>query len=1254
VSKAKPPGSEAKARPRAPKASGKTALPGVTRNLQEELRAAAALAELCGPLISPATSVAAMAALVLVQARRLTGSEHGYVATIDPVTGDLVAHTLTEMLEGQCLVSGAERRIVFPRSPDGHYPGLWGHALNTRTPFFTNAPEGHPSSRGGPPDHIPLTRFLAVPVLLGDQLVGQIALANAMVAYTEADLAFVGRLAEIFALAIHRTRSEEALRKSQAWLQSIFRAAPTGIGLVRNRVLQWANETLCRMLGYTEEELIGQSARMLYPTDDDFARVGEEKYAQIRAGGRGTVETRWQRKDQVVRDVLLSSTPLDPADWSVGVIFTALDITDRKRTEAELRMRTEQLEALRATTADITGELELATVLHLVVRRACELTGATAADIFLWDADRQLLVSEASYGHELNHQATTRRLGEGAMGMVAQTRRGVLIHDYRSSPIAHPDTLAHTKITASVVEPLLYRDTLLGVIGVDHEAPGRTFTDHDQAALRLFAAHAAIAIQNARLYETAQRELRQREAAEATLRRSMGQLEAVRATTADITRELDLDRLLQLITTRAAALLGLTHGVVHLWDEPSQILVTRAVTGYDAWRHDVTLRLGEGVAGTVAQRRTALIENDYRTSPLAARIFLEHSTTTAMLAAPLLYRERLLGVLAVTDDGAAHRFAEHDLELLGLFADQAAIAIENARLYGEAEQRRREAEVLAALAKSITASLDLSTVLQRVADGANGLCDGDLAAIALREGDTLVFRTWAGMATPTYISLRIGMGQGLGGKVLEQGRPIRTANYREDPAISNDFHDVALAEQFVAEIAVPIRIEDAVAGVLFVIRRTARPFTAADEAILTRLADQAAIAIANARLFQNQQQAYRELEQAQEELVRSEKLRGLGQMAAGIAHDLNNTLATILGQAELLRLRARQPEMRDGLQTLLTATTDGAQVVRRLQDFARQRGSGPLTPCSLSELVAETIEITRPRWREEPRRRGVVIEVSVDLAGLPPVQGNPAEIREVLTNLIFNAVDAMPSGGSLRFTGRVCDEAATHRPEGSSDNRAGATPGPAEPPQWVEVAVSDTGIGMTDDVRRRVFDPFFTTKGLHGTGLGLSAVYGIVERHGGQIDVTSSPGKGATFRLRFRPAAEVAQPPFRVTPSVLPSRRILLVDDDAAVRQTLAALLRASGQEVIEADSGAAAVDWLASAQVDLVLTDLGMPQVTGWDVARAAKARRPDLPVVLLTGWGDQTEAETSADAGVDRVLTKPVPRSTVLTAIAELTGPR
>jgi CheY-like chemotaxis protein len=207
----------------------------------------------------------------------------------------------------------------------------------------------------------------------------------------------------------------------------------------------------------------------------------------------------------------------------------------------------------------------------------------------------------------------------------------------------------------------------------------------------------------------------------------------------------------------------------------------------------------------------------------------------------------------------------------------------------------------------------------------------------------------------------------------------------------------------------------------------------------------------------------------------------------------------------------------------------------------------------------------------------------------------------------------------------------------------------------VELVASDTGVGMTDEVRGRIFDPFFTTKGVHGTGLGLSVAYGIMERHGGGIDVTSAPGQGTTFRLRFRPAAGDAIPSaIRPASRALRRRRILLVDDEAAVRQTMAALLRASGHEVTEAESGAAGLVQLETTPVDLVLTDLGMPEVTGWDVARAAKARRASLPVVLLTGWGDQVGTEAPPDAPVDRVLAKPVSHQTVLAVIADLTEAR
>ncbi|HYL81014.1 MAG TPA: GAF domain-containing protein, partial [Candidatus Acidoferrum sp.] len=433
-------------------------------HLQQELRVNAALATLYGPLISPQSSLDSVARLVLDQALRLTESAHGFVATIDPVTKALLSHTLTGMMEGQCQVSETARGTALPRGADGMYPALWGHSLNTRKAFYTTAPQAHAAAHGTPAGHVPLERFLTVPVLLGGELVGQIALANAPTAYTEAHLAPIERLAEIFALAIHRTRAEAALRESQAWLQSIFRSAPIGIGLVKDRVLSWANDTLCRMVGYTAEELLGQSARILYPTAQEFDRVGQDKYAQIRAHGQGTVETRWQRKDGEVRDILLSSSPLDRADWSVGVTFTALDITERKRTEAALRTRTAQLETLRRVSQEIVREMDLGRLLGLITGHAAELLHAPDAGLLLWHPDTQRLVPE----HWLTEQSMpaefTVRLGEGITGLVAQDRQGRIVNDYRTWTGAHPEMLRHTRTEAVLAEPLLYHDTLLGVL----------------------------------------------------------------------------------------------------------------------------------------------------------------------------------------------------------------------------------------------------------------------------------------------------------------------------------------------------------------------------------------------------------------------------------------------------------------------------------------------------------------------------------------------------------------------------------------------------------------------------------------------------------------------------------------------------------------------------------------------------------------------------------------------------------------------
>ena len=384
-------------------------------------------------------------------------------------------------------------------------------------------------------------------------------------------------------------------------------------------------------------------------------------------------------------------------------------------------------------------------------------------------------------------------------------------------------------------------------------------------------------------------------------------------------------------------------------------------------------------------------------------------------------------------------------------------------------------------------------------------------------------------------------------------------------------------------------------------------------ALLRTFADQAAIALENGRLYGELQGALRAVEESQERIVRGERLRALGEMAAGVAHDFNNVLAVIVGRAEVLLNGTSDAELRRQLAVITNVAGDAAQAVRRIQEFTRMRRARPFQPVDLDQLVDEVIDVTRSRWKDDAHAKGLRYEVVTDTVGTPTVTGDPSELREALTNLLFNALDAMPDGGRITLRTGV---------EGDR----------------VFCAVTDTGIGMTDEVRQRVFDPFFTTKGERGTGLGLSVVYGIVTRHGGEIDVQSRPEEGSTFTIRLPLSQEVpAKPPD--PPATAPPRgvKILIVDDEKDIRDVLMDLLVRDGHTVVDCADGESGLARFETEGFDLVITDLGMPRTSGWDVARLVKARSPTTPVVMVTGWGDHFDRNEAEGRGVDAMVVKP-----------------
>jgi signal transduction histidine kinase/ActR/RegA family two-component response regulator len=389
------------------------------------------------------------------------------------------------------------------------------------------------------------------------------------------------------------------------------------------------------------------------------------------------------------------------------------------------------------------------------------------------------------------------------------------------------------------------------------------------------------------------------------------------------------------------------------------------------------------------------------------------------------------------------------------------------------------------------------------------------------------------------------------------------------------------------------------------------------------------------RLTEGIQEAYDQLRRAQQTVVQQERLRALGQMSSGMAHDINNALSPILAYSQLLL--STLPDLgdvpRQRLQRISQAAEDVAQIVARMREFYR-RDVDPdqLENVNVNKTIEEVLELTRPRWRDLAQRKGMAIRIKLELEPNPPaLVCSPGELREALMNVVFNAVDALPQGGLITL--RTCSASRSSRPKGENSERE------------LQIEVRDNGVGMEEKVRQRCLEPFFSTKiQCGGTGLGLAMVYGMVKRQDGGIEIESAPHQGTCVRLVF-PIRERATPstrPQATNPEPCRSLRILCIDDEPALRELMRDVLEVHHHKVTVAPGGREGLEMFRSnlqgrEPYEIVITDLGMPDLDGHQVARAIKAASPGTPVVMLTGWGAMMKAEGETAPEVDAVLSKP-----------------
>jgi signal transduction histidine kinase len=674
---------------------------------------------------------------------------------------------------------------------------------------------------------------------------------------------------------------------------------------------------------------------------------------------------------------------------------------------------------------------------------------------------------------------------------------------------------------------------------------------------------------------------------------------------------------------RVTRLLLADRAMLFVWDEERSCLLARAGRGF---RRDdletISIKAGDGLIGQAFQNEE-IERSSSRTVTAAEDPFLAHFPVRYAVAMPIHAAGQAAGVLYAGRRTPRPAFSEQEVLLLLVVADRVGTALAHGGHLG----RLRELEMFVG---HVQVSGEIDDMLSQACETACRLARVTVAALGVPAGsDGLSLAASTGLSAETVTAWRADPGRGLTGEMFATHRPVLCRDVQSREGCEDDPLRMAGLRGC---LVVPLRLGHQIAGALYLADPEAREFTPDQVGGVQVLASLLALGMENHRLHGDSRVTFEGMLFAQEQHIQTEKARAVGAMAGGIANEFNNLLAVVLGKTQLMLARAPDGPMREGLGAVEEAAWRAADIVRRLQGFAATSMDDSTTSVDLTSVVEDAVVLTRPAWKDEAEARSVRIEMATDLDSVPPVDGQMGALREVVMNLILNAVDAMPGGGRLGLTTRRVDTG-------------------------VELEVSDTGEGMSEEVRRRIFDPFFTTRAPQRTGLGLSVVHGVVDRHRGSVRVRSEPGGGTTVTLWLPVAhghAMESKPLVPEAPREQESGKpapasILVLEDEEQIRSMLVDALAEAGYRVESASDGLTGLAHFQGGQFDIVLTDLSLPECSGLDVARSVKGLRPGTPVVLITGWGHLLDPLRLRESGVDLMLVKPFRLERVVSVIAD-----
>ncbi len=927
---------------------------------------------------------------------------------------------------------------------------------------------------------------------------------------------------------------------------------------------------------FTEEEkkffnTISVESLTILPIAHSAKFIGSIVLGEEQKGARGTVGS-------------------DKLNIIQAIASQAASAIENARLYGFIKQKVDQLTASYNISAIINSEINIDYMLSRVLDSTREYLNFGYSIIYSVDSERGILQPLAYKGFipATGEERSKPSSSSSIAGMVASIGEAIIVDDtqldstFKSS---FPDALSELAV------PIKVSEEVVGVFAVGAEFKN-SFTSHEEEFLQSLASQIAVALDKAKLFE------QEKERAK--------RLKIIYEFSRQTSKTLNINEVLESAAASIREAFGCQLVFIMLEESTSEgfYLAQRSSDrSLKISEKDFRVESNNLLGRTVKTKRTlycadTVISNEYFPGAKGLR---------SVVCVPVISAEKIIGVLGLGSI-SPNDFSIEDINTVEAISDILAVTIEKSFLFRETTEKAERLSLIDKINTAISTTLDLESFFNVVARAVSDNAGYKWTLLVVPDGDS--FSCKAGYSPKSLGEINpIPVLEILNHKLLKvfSTRAPEFVSFSELAALGKPENLQPIMDAGISHLALlPIGEGEKCEAVLTVGSSCKEGFSVQELSLLHDITVHLQIAWQNARLYEKLKTAYNQLQEAQDQAIQTEKLRALGEMSSGVVHDFNNILAAILGRVQLMLKKMgdvnddQWHEFFDkNLSVIETAVQDGSSILSRISEFTKIKPTENFENIKLDQIISDAMELTKPLWHNQSLALGKKIDLSLGKVENLWVMGSPSELREVFTNLINNAVDAIDRDGSINIE---MTEIA--------DNK-------------ILISVEDSGYGMTEDTRKKVFEPFFTTKGKSGTGLGLSVTYGIINRHGGVIEVESRIGTGSKFKITLPLSDSTLS---REKNIAVPEKKyvtgsVLVVDDEENLREIIAEILESSGHKVDIASSGDEAIKRLSENKYDIVITDLGMENISGWDLADIIHFKYPRTKVILATGWGAQVE---------------------------------